>query len=74
LSGRGTALPLVEIYDLIEPERHGLMEERLQELAKEVEALNRPRRGNPRMREGFRRLRGKDSNLDYLIQSQASYH
>jgi hypothetical protein len=23
---------------------------------------------------GFRRLRGKDSNLDYLIQSQASYH
>ena len=21
-----------------------------------------------------RRLRGKDSNLDYLIQSQASYH
>ena len=23
---------------------------------------------------GFVRLRGKDSNLDYLIQSQASYH
>jgi hypothetical protein len=23
---------------------------------------------------GSRRLRGKDSNLDYLIQSQASYH
>jgi hypothetical protein len=23
---------------------------------------------------GFSRLRGKDSNLDYLIQSQASYH
>jgi hypothetical protein len=23
---------------------------------------------------GFERLRGKDSNLDYLIQSQASYH
>ena len=23
---------------------------------------------------GFARLRGKDSNLDYLIQSQASYH
>ena len=23
---------------------------------------------------GFQRLRGKDSNLDYLIQSQASYH
>ena len=23
---------------------------------------------------GFWRLRGKDSNLDYLIQSQASYH
>ena len=22
----------------------------------------------------FLRLRGKDSNLDYLIQSQASYH
>jgi hypothetical protein len=22
----------------------------------------------------FVRLRGKDSNLDYLIQSQASYH
>jgi hypothetical protein len=23
---------------------------------------------------GVERLRGKDSNLDYLIQSQASYH
>jgi hypothetical protein len=23
---------------------------------------------------GFSQLRGKDSNLDYLIQSQASYH
>jgi hypothetical protein len=23
---------------------------------------------------GIKRLRGKDSNLDYLIQSQASYH
>ena len=26
------------------------------------------------LRGGFARLRGKDSNLDYLIQSQASYH
>jgi uncharacterized protein YbjQ (UPF0145 family) len=25
-------------------------------------------------RQVFMRLRGKDSNLDYLIQSQASYH
>ncbi len=24
--------------------------------------------------EAFERLRGKDSNLDYLSQSQASYH
>jgi hypothetical protein len=29
--------------------------------------------GSPRKR-AFERLRGKDSNLDYLIQSQASYH
>jgi hypothetical protein len=26
------------------------------------------------LRGGFTKLRGKDSNLDYLIQSQASYH
>jgi len=36
-------------------------------------------RDTPSMRKpapeaGFQRLRGKDSNLDYLIQSQASYH
>ena len=30
-------------------------------------------RDNPRLRVCVR-LRGKDSNLDYLIQSQASYH
>jgi hypothetical protein len=29
---------------------------------------------NPAARRGFPKLRGKDSNLDYLIQSQASYH
>ena len=28
----------------------------------------------PRLSGAFERLRGKDSNLDYLIQSQASYH
>ncbi len=28
----------------------------------------------PRLSGAFVRLRGKDSNLDYLIQSQASYH
>jgi hypothetical protein len=28
----------------------------------------------PAWEAGFQRLRGKDSNLDYLIQSQASYH
>jgi hypothetical protein len=28
----------------------------------------------PASEAGFRRLRGKDSNLDYLSQSQASYH
>jgi hypothetical protein len=28
----------------------------------------------PPLTGGFSRLRGKDSNLDYLIQSQASYH
>jgi hypothetical protein len=28
----------------------------------------------PRLSGAFGRLRGKDSNLDYLIQSQASYH
>ena len=28
----------------------------------------------PRRSGAFARLRGKDSNLDYLIQSQASYH
>jgi hypothetical protein len=30
-------------------------------------------RENPRRKRAFLRLRGKDSNLDYLIQSQASY-
>jgi hypothetical protein len=28
----------------------------------------------PAVSSKFQRLRGKDSNLDYLIQSQASYH
>jgi hypothetical protein len=31
------------------------------------------KRRNPRSA-GVSQLRGKDSNLDYLIQSQASYH
>jgi hypothetical protein len=31
-------------------------------------------RGKAAISSGFQRLRGKDSNLDYLIQSQASYH
>ena len=31
-------------------------------------------KGKPAVPSGFPRLRGKDSNLDYLIQSQASYH
>jgi hypothetical protein len=37
-----------------------------------VEAFQRHE--NPLWKRAFRRLRGKDSNLDYLIQSQASYH
>ena len=39
-------------------------------------SLGRPSfiRKEPASEAGFRRLRGKDSNLDYLIQSQASYH
>ena len=33
-----------------------------------------PRRERPRFRGPLARLRGMDSNPDYLIQSQASYH
>lgn len=40
-----------------------------------VVAVRTPRRcEKPRLSGAFTRLRGKDSNLDYLIQSQASYH
>jgi hypothetical protein len=33
-----------------------------------------PEKRKPASEAGLRELRGKDSNLDYLIQSQASYH
>jgi hypothetical protein len=33
-----------------------------------------PPKTKGRLSSGLSRLRGKDSNLDYLIQSQASYH
>jgi len=36
--------------------------------------LRLPRKQESPLSGGFVRLRGKDSNLDYLIQSQASYH
>ena len=39
-----------------------------------VAALRTPRRGEkPRLSGAFTRLRGKDSNLDYPVQSRASY-
>jgi hypothetical protein len=38
-----------------------------------MQSLLAPPRRRP-LTAGFWRLRGKDSNLDYLIQSQASYH
>ena len=37
------------------------------------DSLSARQRKTPPKR-GFVRLRGKDSNLDYLVQSQASYH
>jgi hypothetical protein len=36
--------------------------------------LAHPGKQKPRLSGAFLRLRGKDSNLDYLVQSQASYH
>ena len=37
------------------------------------DSLSAPETKTPPER-GLMKLRGKDSNLDYLIQSQASYH
>ena len=41
-------------------------------LGAETEQTSKTRK--PALEAGSLRLRGKDSNLDYLIQSQASYH